>query len=183
MPLIIKSQPRNVTTATDDMAGKIKANIPARIIRPLCTMYQNECRFIFSRMASRITWEAASTDIDGVDMRVAVGEGATVLISSDKGLAVYWAEVQLGGHELVVNLYAGRQSEEGRMTYWRMAVIAVLVLLSSEVAAQSNLVAKCNAQFRKCNSHCNLVYERGSAHRACRDRCKDTLYVCKAKPR
>src|SRR5262245_44095263 len=81
-----------------------------------------------------------------------LGEGATVLISSDKGLAVYWAEVQLGGHELVVNLYAGRQSEEGRMTYWRMAVVAVLVLLSSEVAAQSNLIAKCNAQFRKCNS-------------------------------
>jgi hypothetical protein len=74
------------------------------------------------------------------------------------------------------------------MTYWRMVVVAALALLSTEVKAQTyisdrSLIAKCNAQFRKCNSHCNLVYERGPAHRSCRDRCKDTLYVCKAKPR
>src|SRR5215813_7586575 len=78
MPLMIKSQPRKATTATDDMAGKIKAKMPARIMSPLCTRYQNECRFIFSRIASRMTWAAASTDIDGEDMRVAVGGGEGV---------------------------------------------------------------------------------------------------------
>jgi hypothetical protein len=31
-------------------------------------MYQNECRLTFSRIASRITWEAVSTDIDDIDM-------------------------------------------------------------------------------------------------------------------
>jgi hypothetical protein len=49
------------------------------------------------------------------------------------------------------------------MTYWRMLFIAALALPSTEVAAQSSLTAKCNAQMRKCNSHCNLVYERGPA--------------------
>src|SRR6476619_4213824 len=64
MPLIIKSQPRKTTTVTDDKTGKIKAKKPARIINPLCKRYQCECRFIFSRIASRITWAADSTDID-----------------------------------------------------------------------------------------------------------------------
>src|SRR5215470_9126108 len=85
MPLMIRSQPRTVTIATDDMAGKIKAKMPARIIRPLCKRYQGECRFIFSRIASRMTWAAASTEIDGDDMRIAVvveGEKRP-LISSD----------------------------------------------------------------------------------------------------
>jgi hypothetical protein len=35
-----------------------------KIIKPLCTMYQNECCLILSRIASRITWEADSTEID-----------------------------------------------------------------------------------------------------------------------
>jgi hypothetical protein len=38
--------------------------MPAKIIKPLCMMYQNECCFTLSRIASRITWEAASTEID-----------------------------------------------------------------------------------------------------------------------
>ena len=77
------------------------------------------------------------------------------------------------------------------MTRWRTVIVTMLVLsalLSTEVAAQSDvsdrrLSAQCNAHLRKCNSHCNLVYERGAAHRACRDRCKDAFYTCKAKSR
>jgi hypothetical protein len=42
--------------------------------------------------------------------------------------------------------------------------------------------AKCNAELRKCNSHCNLVYESRQANRTCRNRCKDNFYVCKARP-
>jgi hypothetical protein len=42
--------------------------------------------------------------------------------------------------------------------------------------------AKCNAELRKCNSHCNLVYESGRASRTCSNRCKDKFYVCKARP-
>src|SRR5215467_6744729 len=104
MPLMIKSQPRKATTATDDMAGKIKAKMPARIMSPLCTRYQNECRFIFSRIASRMTWAAASTDIDGEDMRVAVGRGEGVHSYHRIWCrAVYWAEVQLGPMGLDVN--------------------------------------------------------------------------------
>src|SRR5437016_3892561 len=41
----------------------IDQRIPARIIRPPCTKYQSECRLTFSRMASRMTWAAASSDI------------------------------------------------------------------------------------------------------------------------
>lgn len=69
-----------------------------------------------------------------------------------------------------------------------VAMLALLILPMTGVAAQNDMsdrrsVAKCKAQLRKCNSHCNLVYERGPANRVCRDRCKDTLYVCEAKPR
>lgn len=39
--------------------------------------------------------------------------------------------------------------------------------------------ARCNAELRKCSSHCNLVYESKRANRVCRDRCKDKFYVCK----
>jgi len=76
------------------------------------------------------------------------------------------------------------------MTLWRTMIVIMLAAstpLTTEVAAQNDsssrrLIAGCNAQFRKCNSHCNLVYERGAGHRACRERCKDAFYVCKAKP-
>ena len=78
------------------------------------------------------------------------------------------------------------------MTHWRIAIVAMLafsILPATGMAAPNDssadrrLFAKCKAQLRKCNSHCNLVYERGLANRTCRDRCKDTLYVCEAKPR
>src|SRR4249919_3978482 len=68
MPLKIKSHPRKTTIATDDIIGKTSAIIPAKIIRTLCRIYQNECRLTFSRIASRMTWEAASTDIGDIDM-------------------------------------------------------------------------------------------------------------------
>ena len=68
MPLKIRSHPRNITIATDDIIGKTSASIPPNIIRTLCRRYQNECRLTFSRIASRITWEAVSTDIDDIDM-------------------------------------------------------------------------------------------------------------------
>jgi len=42
--------------------------------------------------------------------------------------------------------------------------------------------AKCNAELRKCTSHCNLVYESSRANRTCRTRCKDNFYACKARP-
>src|SRR5262249_44143637 len=37
--------------------------MPARIIRAPCTRYQSECRLTFSRIASRMTWAAASSDM------------------------------------------------------------------------------------------------------------------------
>src|SRR6478752_2400210 len=103
MPLIIKSQPRKTTTATDDMAGKIRARMPARIIRPLCIRYQCECRFIFSRIASRITWAADSTDIDMPFTVMSKADKMLPAISTELDPGSYWAEVQLGIVELDVN--------------------------------------------------------------------------------
>src|SRR5262249_29916024 len=37
--------------------------MPARIIRPPCTRYQSECRLTVWRIASRIAWAAASSDM------------------------------------------------------------------------------------------------------------------------
>src|SRR4029453_12841237 len=37
--------------------------MPARIITPPCARYQSECRLTFSRIASRMTWAAASSDM------------------------------------------------------------------------------------------------------------------------
>src|SRR5262249_16683745 len=37
--------------------------MPARIIRPPCTRYQSECRLTDWRIASRIAWAAASSDM------------------------------------------------------------------------------------------------------------------------
>jgi len=82
---------------------------------------------------------------------------------------------------------------EGRARHLRTAITALLgftVLLAMEYpghTAQSDnperrLAAKCTAQLRKCNSHCNLVYESKRARRVCRDRCEDAFYVCKAQP-
>jgi hypothetical protein len=82
---------------------------------------------------------------------------------------------------------------KGRTRHLRVAITALLgfsVLLAMEHpghAAQSDsperrLAAKCTAQLRKCNSHCNLVYESKRARRVCRDRCDDAFYVCKAQP-
>lgn len=68
-------------------------------------------------------------------------------------------------------------------------VLSALLALETPVHAAQNddserrIVAKCRVQLRKCNSHCNLVYESKQANRVCRDRCKDTQYVCKAQPR
>jgi len=60
------------------------------------------------------------------------------------------------------------------------AAVVFAVLLTDSTAFAAS--AKCNAQLRKCNSHCNLVYESKRANRTCRDRCKDKLYVCEAQP-
>jgi hypothetical protein len=70
------------------------------------------------------------------------------------------------------------------MTHFKIVVAGVLTL-SFLVAAEYPALAaptKCNAELRKCNSHCNLVYESKRANRVCRDRCKDALYVCKTRP-
>ena len=73
------------------------------------------------------------------------------------------------------------------MTCSRRAVAAILIfwaLLAVENSghAAQQEITKCTAQLRKCNSHCNLVYESKRANRVCRDRCKDAFYVCKAQP-
>jgi len=67
--------------------------------------------------------------------------------------------------------------------YLRIFVAATLLFafLQSESPGLA-APAKCNAQLRKCYSHCNLVYESARANRTCRNRCKDALYVCKAQP-
>jgi hypothetical protein len=70
------------------------------------------------------------------------------------------------------------------MTHARIAATAVIVFFLVTAIDFSALAApaKCNAELRKCNSHCNLVYESGRANRTCRNRCKDNFYVCKARP-
>jgi len=70
------------------------------------------------------------------------------------------------------------------MKHWRTGVVAMLALAFIVAAGHAALAARaqCNAELRKCNSHCNLVYESKRAHRVCRDRCKDTFYGCKARP-
>jgi hypothetical protein len=59
-----------------------------------------------------------------------------------------------------------------------LAFLFIVVTQSAGLAAS----AQCNAELRKCNSHCNLVYESKRSNRVCRDRCKDKFYVCKARP-
>ena len=61
------------------------------------------------------------------------------------------------------------------------SLLALLLFVSTESAAFA-ASPQCNAELRKCNSHCNLVYESKRSNRVCRDRCKDKLYVCKARP-
>ena len=70
------------------------------------------------------------------------------------------------------------------MTQVQMAATAILALSFLAVTVHPGLAApaKCNAELRKCNSHCHLVYESGRANRVCRDRCKDNFYACKARP-
>lgn len=70
------------------------------------------------------------------------------------------------------------------MTHFPMAAAVILALSFLVVTADTALAAapKCNAELRKCNSHCNLVYESSRANRTCRNRCKDDFYVCKARP-
>jgi hypothetical protein len=72
------------------------------------------------------------------------------------------------------------------MTHVRIAATAILVFLLSFMAVTGfpalAAPAKCNAELRKCNSHCSLVYESSRANRTCRNRCKDNFYVCKARP-
>lgn len=73
------------------------------------------------------------------------------------------------------------------MMYLQAAVAPMLGLILSLAihdpghAAQST--RKCMAELRLCNSHCNGVYESKRALIACRDRCKDASYVCKAQLR
>ena len=59
-----------------------------------------------------------------------------------------------------------------------LALLFVIATQSAGLAAS----AQCNAELRKCNSHCNLVYESKRSNRVCRDRCKDKFYACKARP-
>jgi len=68
-------------------------------------------------------------------------------------------------------------------------MLAFLTLLAMDYAghaqttdSERQLAAKCTAQLRKCNSHCNLVYESKRAIRVCRNHCEDNYFVCKAKP-
>ena len=69
------------------------------------------------------------------------------------------------------------------MRLWPTNVVAILALIIAATSYPAFAApAKCNAELRKCNSHCNLVYESGRASRACRNRCKDNFYVCKARP-
>ena len=68
--------------------------------------------------------------------------------------------------------------------HFRMTATALLAFSFLAVTGHLALAApaKCNAELRKCNSHCNLVYESRQANRTCRNRCKDNFYVCKARP-
>jgi hypothetical protein len=59
---------------------------------------------------------------------------------------------------------------------------ASLLALSFITATGRAATPQCNVELRKCNSHCNLVYESKRSNRVCRDRCKDKFYVCKARP-
>ena len=70
------------------------------------------------------------------------------------------------------------------MTLLRIGFACSLALLFVVAAQSAGLAAsaQCNAELRKCNSHCNLVYESKRSNRVCRDRCKDKFYVCKARP-
>ena len=47
-----------------------------------------------------------------------------------------------------------------------LADLFVIATESAGVAASP----QCNAELRKCNSHCNLVYESKRANRVCRNR-------------
>ena len=70
------------------------------------------------------------------------------------------------------------------MTPSRIVFASLLALLFVIATESAGLAAspQCNAELRKCKSHCNLVYESKRANRVCRDRCKDKFYVCKARP-
>jgi hypothetical protein len=70
------------------------------------------------------------------------------------------------------------------MTLWRIGISSLLGLLFVIATGSAGRTAtpQCNAELRKCNSHCNLVYESKRSNRVCRDRCKDKFYVCKARP-
>jgi hypothetical protein len=45
-----------------------------------------------------------------------------------------------------------------------LAFLFIVVTQSAGLAAS----AQCNAELRKCNSHCNLVYESKRSNRVCR---------------
>jgi|307.fasta_scaffold18530_3 hypothetical protein len=62
------------------------------------------------------------------------------------------------------------------------ASLLALSLVTATGSAGGAATPQCNAELRKCNSHCNLVYESKRSNRVCRDRCKDKFYVCKARP-
>jgi hypothetical protein len=70
------------------------------------------------------------------------------------------------------------------MTLLRIGFAGSLAFLFIVVTQSAGLAAspQCNAELRKCNSHCNLVYESKRSNRVCRDRCKDKFYACKARP-
>jgi hypothetical protein len=70
------------------------------------------------------------------------------------------------------------------MTDFRATATAVFALSILAVTSHPGLAAsaKCNAELRMCNSHCQLVYESKRANRVCRNRCKDDFYVCKVQP-
>jgi hypothetical protein len=70
------------------------------------------------------------------------------------------------------------------MTLSRIGFASLVALLFVVATESTGFAAspQCNAELRKCNSHCNLVYESKRANRVCRDRCKGKFYVCKARP-
>jgi hypothetical protein len=65
---MIKSHPKKITKATDDIAGWAIARMPATIISAPWNMYQREWRLTLARIASRITWAASSIDIDMINL-------------------------------------------------------------------------------------------------------------------
>ena len=74
---------------------------------------------------------------------------------------------------------AGFTYPSSLMSVVGLFAMALLFLVATDSAGLA-APAQCNAELRKCSSRCNRIYESARALQACRDRCKDRFYVCKA---